>query len=357
MPYRLHARDLTWVPPLRRDVDTLLSRAANPFFEHAEAEYFVARQGDRDVGRIAAIANRLHNETQGDRVGFYGFFESVDDPAVARALFDAAAVWLKARGFTSMRGPASFSVNDECGLLVDGFDTPNTIMMPHNPAYYVGLHEASGLGVAKTMVAFQGGDPNRFVPPPERIVRAVALAKERYGITVRSLDLGDFRGEVNRIKALYNRCWERNWGAIPMTDREIEHLAAQFRPVVNRNLVPIAERDGEPVGFGLTLPDFNQVLRTNRHGRIFPAALRLLWALRRKSIYRARIILLGVLPEYRGKGVDAAIYHWIWTKAGDDGMTWGEAGWVLEDNQAMKAGLVKLGMTPYKTYRLYERAV
>jgi len=338
-------------------VATLLSRTDNPFFDHGEAEYFVARLGATVVGRIAAVANRLHNETHGDRVGFYGFFESVDDPAVAAALFDAAAEWLRSRGFSTMRGPASFSVNDECGLLVEGFDTPNTIMMPHNPRYYPALHDGAGLAVAKTMVAFQGGDPERFVSPPPRIERAVALAKERYGVVVRSLDLGDFRGEVDRIKRLYNRCWEHNWGAIPMTDREIDHMAAQFRPVVDPTLVPIAEKDGEPVGFGLALPDFNQVLRRNRSGRLLPAALQLLWAAKRRKIYRARILLLGVLPEYRGKGVDAAIYHSIWINAGAHGMTWGEGGWVLEDNPAMKAGLVKLGMTPYKFYRMYERAL
>ena len=157
------------------------------------------------------------------------------------------------------------------------------------------------------------------------------------------------------VKVLYNRCWEKNWGAIPMTDREIDHLAEQFRPVVNANMVPFAEKEGVPVGFGLSLPDFNAVLRSNRRGAMFPAGLRLLWAIKTKRIRRARILLLGVLPEYRGKGVDAALYHWIWTKGGADGMTWGEAGWVLEDNPAMTAGLLKMGMTPYKTYRIYEQ--
>jgi GNAT superfamily N-acetyltransferase len=342
---------------LRRDVADLLSRRKNPFFEHGEAEYLVAYRGTTVVGRIAAVANRLHNETHRDRVGFFGFFESIDDRAVAAALLEAAGEWLRARGFDTIRGPASFSVNDECGLLVEGFEAPNTIMMPHNPRYYAGLLEAAGFQTAKNLVAYQGGDEKGFVPPPERIVRAVTLAKERYGVTVRALRLDDFAAEVDRIKVLYNRCWERNWGAIPMTDHEIDHLAAQFKPVVNPNLVPFAEKDGQPVGFGLTLPDFNQVLRSNRNGRMFPAALRLLWALKTRRICRARILLLGVLPEYRAKGVDAAIYHWIWTKAGADRMTWGEAGWVLDDNPAMKAGLVKMGMTPYKLYRLYERTL
>jgi len=355
LPYRLHARDLSWVPPLRRDVAILLDRAKNPFFEHATAEYFLAVRSGRPVGRIAAIANRLHNETHRDQVGFYGFFEAIDDQAVADSLFAAAGQWLRDRAFTTMRGPASFSVNDECGLLVEGFQYPNTIMMPQNPSSYVRLTEGAGLTVAKNLVAYQGGDERRFVAPPERIERAVKLARERYGVTVRALRLDDFAEEVNRVKLLYNRCWEKNWGAVPMTDHEIDHLATQFRPVVNPDLVPFAEKDGKPVGFGLALPDFNQILRTNRRGRMFPAALQLLWALKTKSIRRTRILLLGVLPEYRAKGVDAAIYHWIWTKGHHHGMTWGEAGWVLEDNPAMTAGLVKLGMTPYKIYRLYEK--
>jgi GNAT superfamily N-acetyltransferase len=355
LPYQLHARDPNWVPPLRRDVKILLSRTRNPFFEHAEAEYFLAEREGRVVGRIAAIANRLHNETHGDKVGFFGFFEAIDDQAVANALFDRAAAWLGDRGFDTIRGPASFSVNDECGLLVDGFQYPNTIMMPHNPPYYRALHERAGFAIAKDLIAYQGGDEKQFVPPPERIVRAVDLASRRYGITVRSLRLDDFVEEVNRVKYLYNRCWENNWGAIPMTDHEIDHLAHAFRPVVNPDLVPFAERDGEPIGFGLTLPDFNQVLRTNRNGRMLPSALELLWKLKTKKIRRCRILLLGVLPDYRGKAVDAVLYHWIWIKARDHGMTWGEGGWVLEDNPAMNAGLTKLGMTPYKTYRLYDR--
>jgi len=204
-------------------------------------------------------------------------------------------------------------------------------------------------------VAFEGGREDQAVPAPERITRAVELTKQRYGVTIRSLRLADFKAEVDRVKALYNRCWEDNWGAVPMTDHEIDHLAAQFRPVVVPEMVPFAEKDGEPIGFGLALPDFNQVLRSNRKGRIFPAALNLLWSLKARRLRRARILLLGVLPEYRGKGVDAALYHWIWTHSIARQITWGEAGWVLEDNPAMNAGLVKMGFTQYKRYAIYER--
>lgn len=334
---------------------TLLSRTANPFFEHAEAEYFLAEREGAVVGRIAAVANRLHNEIHHDKVGFFGFFDAVEDPAVASALFDAAAAWLRQRGFDRMRGPASFSVNDEFGLLVEGFDAPNTIMMPHNPPGYPALIEGAGFRRVKDLIAYQAGNHTGYTEPPERIVRAVDLAKERYGITVRSLRLDDFKNEVDRIKDLYNRCWQDNWGAIPMTDHEIDHLAAQFKPVVVPELVPFAEKDGKTIGFGMALPDFNQVLRTNRGGRMFPAALKLLWSLKTHRIRRCRILLLGVLPEFRSKAVDAILYYWIWQRAAERKIFWGEAGWVLEDNPVMNQALAKLGFTPYKTYRVYER--
>ena len=342
---------------MRQDVATLLSRKKNPFFEHAEAGYFLAERNGEVVGRIAAIANRLHNETHHDQVGFFGFFESVNDQAVADALFAEAAAWLRPRGFDTMRGPASFSVNDECGLLVDGFDTPNTIMMPHNPPYYVRLIEAAGFRTAKDLLVYQAGGTEREPPVPERLVRGAELIRQRLGITIRSLNMKDFAAEVERVKVLYNACWEANWGFIPMTDHEIDHLAKQFKPVVVPDLVPFAEKDGRIIAFGLALPDFNFVLRTNRNGRVFPAALKLLWALKTKRIPRLRILLLGVLPEFRNKGIDAMLYHWIWSRGVKQGMDWGEAGWILEDNPAMRAGLEKMSFRVYKTYRLYDRAI
>lgn len=337
----------------------LLSRTKNPFFEHAEAEYFLAERGDRVVGRIAAIANRLHNETHDDRVGFFGFFEAEDDSAVADALFEAAAAWLRARGFDTMRGPASFSVNDECGLLVAGFDTPPALMMPHNPRYYAALIEGAGFTKAKDLLVYQGGDRTfrAYDPVPERLERAVTIMRERMGITIRPLNMKDFPAEVERIKAIYNAAWEKNWGFVPMTDHEIDHLAHQFKPVVVPDIIPFAEKDGKVVGFGLALPDLNTVFRGNRSGRMFPVVLKLLWALKRETIRRARIPLLGILPEYRGKGLDAVLYHWIWTRAAQHGMYWGEAGWILEDNPAMNAGLLKMRFEVYKTYRLYDRPV
>jgi GNAT superfamily N-acetyltransferase len=335
----------------------LLSRTKNPFFEHAEAEYFLAERNGEVVGRIAAIANRLHNEFHHDKVGFFGFFEAVNDPAVAGALLDAARDWLGSRGFDTMRGPASFSTNDECGLLVDGFDTPPVIMMPHNPAWYLQLLEGAGFTTAKNLLVYQGGNVRHYVPVPERLARGTELLTKRMGLTVRPLNLKDFKGEVERIKDLYNRCWERNWGFIPMTDHEIDHLATQFKPVVVPTMAPFLEMDGKLVGFGLALPDLNVVFQKNRNGAMFPLVLKLLWALKTRKITRSRILLLGILPEFRGKGLDAVLYHWIWTESAKLGIYWGEAGWILEDNAAMNAGLVKMGFSVYKTYRLLDRPI
>jgi len=351
-PYEHYRGDPLWTPQLRRDVRTLLSPGKNPFFQHAEAQYFVARADGRTVGRIAAIKNDAHNREHHDRVGFYGFFESVDDQNVANALFDAAAAWLRARRFNTMRGPMSPSINDECGLLVDGFTTPATLMMPHNPPYYVTLHERYGFAKAKDLWVYEGrGEAG----PPERIMRAVRVIAERKGITLRPLNMKRFGAEVELVKALYNAAWEKNWGFVPLTNAEIDHLAKQLKPVVVPDVVCFAERVGEVIGFAVALPDLNVALRHNRSGRLFPGVLKILWHAR--NIGRLRILLLGVVPKYRHLGVDALMYHWIWTKGGALGYHWGEGGWMLEDNAAMNNAALQLGFRRYKTYRVYDKAL
>ncbi len=347
--YEHYRNDPLWVGQLRMDVRTLLSPAKNPFFEHAEARYFLAERDGRTVGRIAAIKNDAHNREHSDRLGFYGFFESVNDRAVAGALFDAAAGWLREKGLSAMRGPMNPSINDECGLLVDGFDTPPVLMMTHNPPWYVDLHESHGFAKAKDLIAFQSVGTE----PPERIVRAATLVAARKGISLRMVDMKRFDQEVELLKDIYNRAWERNWGFVPMTNAELDHLARQLRPVIDPSLVCFAERAGKVIGFAVALPDLNVALRHNPSGRLFPGILKILWHARK--VKRMRIILLGALKEYRQTGVDALMYHWIWTKGLGRGFDWGEASWILEDNAPMVNGLKSLGFAPYKTYRLYDR--
>jgi GNAT superfamily N-acetyltransferase len=350
-PYDLYRGDPFWVPPLRMDVAKMLNRKKNPFFEHAEAEYLLAVGRTGVVGRIAAIHNRAHNQFHEDRVGFFGFFETVNDQTVADALFDAAAAWLREHGLDTVRGPASFSTNDECGLLVRGFDTPPTLLNPHNPEHYVGLVERAGFTKVMDMFQYQSRNPQM----PERLMRGARLLAERKKITLRPMNMKRYADEVELIKKVYNSAWERNWGFIPMTDAEIDHLAAQLKPVVVPDLVVFCEQDGEVIGFAAALPDLNEALKHNPSGRLIPGIVKVLWAARK--VTRLRILLLGLLKEYRRTGADALMYHWIWEKGYARGHRWAEAGWILEDNAAMNNGLLRMGFEAYKTLRFYDRPI
>jgi GNAT superfamily N-acetyltransferase len=352
-PYRHYRHDPVWVPPLKRDVATLLSRTENPFFEHAEVAHFLAALADgTTVGRISAIRNDAHGRAHPDEatVGFFGLFEAVDDQAVADALFGAAAAWLRQRGMTSMRGPMNFSTNDECGLLVDGFETPPVVMMPHNPPYYRQLLERAGFAKVMDLLAYEGGQD----AVPARLTEAAPKLAERYKITLRPLDMKRYWSEVEQIKLLYNQAWEKNWGFIPMTEAEMYHLARQLKPVVVPDLVVFASVGERLVGFAIALPDFNVALRTNRSGRLFPFGIvRLLW--NRRKITRTRVVTLGVLPDYRHTGADALMYVWLWRHAHALGYPWNESSWILETNAAMRNALERMGFTVYKTYRVYDR--
>jgi GNAT superfamily N-acetyltransferase len=327
----------------------MFDRAKNPFFAHAEIECFLALAGERVVGRIVAIDNRAHNEFHGDRIGFFGFFECEDDPAAATALFDAAGRWLSARGKDVLRGPMNFSTNDDCGSLIEGFDTPPAIMMPHNPAYHARLYAAGGFVRAKDIVAYW----YEGVTLPERMIRGVELVRRRKGVTVRPLDMKRYDQEVALIRTIYNDAWERNWGFVPMTEAEIEHMAVQLKPVVEPGLIVFAEIRGEPVGFGLGLPDFNVALK-HAHGELFPFGfLSILW--HKRSIKQARILTLGVRAGYRASGIDALLITELFNRCVARGIYKGEFSWILEDNLAMRRPLENLGATVYKTYRVYDR--
>ena len=353
LPYALHRGDPQWVPPLRMDVKKMLNREKNPFFHRAEAEYLIAEgqrgRGAEMLGRIVAVHNRAHNAFHDDRVGFFGFFECVNDQGVADALLAAAAAWLRTRGLDTMRGPASFSTNDECGLLVHGFDTPPTLLNPHNPPYYVDLVERAGFTKVIDMFQYQLTNPQL----PERLVRGARLLAERKKITLHKLDMRRWDEAIETIKAIYNSAWEKNWGFVPMTDAEVDYLAAQLKPVVVPDLVVFCKQDGKTIGFAAALPDLNVALKTNPSGRLFPGVLKILWAARK--VTRIRIWALGLLQEYRMSGADALMYHWIWEKGYALGHRWAEAGWILEDNTAMNNGLLRMGFEPYKTLRFYDR--
>lgn len=355
LSWRVNAGDPQWIPPLRMALRTALDRSRHPFHDHADVAYFIARRGDEPVGRIAAIANHLHNQFHEDRTGFFGLFEAVDDPAVATALLETAERWLRDRGMDRMRGPVNLSTNEEIaspGVLIEGFDTPPMAMMTHNPPYYERLMEGAGLSKAKDLIAFWMDDPD----PPERLVRGMTRVVERMDAVIRPLDLKRFRQDVDIIKGIYNAAWSRNWGFVPMTDAEFDHMAKEFRPIVDPSLCLIAEVAGEPVGFSLAIPNINHALRHLRDGRLFPFGLfRFLW--HKRKIRGIRVITLGFKPGYQHSGLGAALYLRGWLAGTARGYDHGEASWILEDNLDMVRPLERMGARAYKRYRLYERAL
>jgi GNAT superfamily N-acetyltransferase len=338
------------VPPLREDVRKSFDPAANPVFEHAEVEPFLALRDGRAVGRVAAIHNRAHNDFHGDRVGFFGFFECEDDPEAAAALLAAAADWVGARGLDTLRGPMSFSTNDECGVLVSGFERPPAIMMPHNPPYYARLLEAAGCTTAKNLLAYHFA--MRASPYLERAAEAV---RRRCRATCRGLRLDRFDTELALIGDVYNAAWDRNWGFVPMTAREFEHMAHQLRPVVDPEIVRFAEVDGELAGFAIAIPDVNRAL-ARLDGRMGPwGTLKFLWLMRR--VDTARVLALGVREGFRATGVDVLLYRDLFTAGERRGYRSGELSWVLEDNMAIRRPIERLGGVADKVYRLYDRPV
>ncbi|GBD07314.1 hypothetical protein HRbin21_01132 [bacterium HR21] len=352
LQWRFYRHDPLWVPPVRSEVDKLLNPRRNPFFEHARLELFIAEQDGEPVGRIAAIVNRLHNETHHDTVGFFGFFESVPEHGVAAALVDAAADWLRRQGCTAMRGPVNPSMNDECGLLVEDFTRPPVVMMPYNPPYYAELLESCGFQKAKDLLAYWLTES--FLT--EKLQRGQELVRRRLGLQVRGMDFRNrrlFQEDIERIKSIYNRAWEPNWGFVRLTDAEMDYLVAGLKQVADPDLAVFAFRNGEAIGFALALPDINQVLRYNRSGSLLGA----LWhfATKRKRVDTMRILILGVLPEYQRQGVDAVLYYELGTRGLQKGIRYAEASWVLEDNWVMRNPLEKLlNAQLYKRYRIYE---
>jgi GNAT superfamily N-acetyltransferase len=352
LPFRLYRNTPNWIPPLKRDVAHMVS-PQHPFYEHAEIELYLARDAaGQVVGRIAAIRNDAHTAQHHDRTGFFGFFETERDPTVAAALFDAAATWLRSRNLAVMRGPASPSINDEFGLLIDGFEWQPTVMMPYNPAWYGGLLEGYGFVKAKDLIAYRHLSVDGL---PDRVLRIADVVAKRHKIVVRPLDMAHFQDEVDRVRLLYNTAWEANWGAVPMTDAEFADLAKQFKPVVVPELVAFGEVDGHLAGFALALPDLNVVLK-RLNGTLLPFGwAKALWYGR--NVPGLRVLTLGVLPEYRRTGVADLMYLAIMKNGLARGMTYGESGWILEDNLLMCQAIEKIGGVPYKRYRVYDKAI
>jgi GNAT superfamily N-acetyltransferase len=340
----------SWVPPLMMDRKKLMDREKNPFYHHADTEFYIAERDGTVVGRIAAIVNHNHNKEHGDKVGFFGFFESLNDQAVANALFDKAKTFLKSRGMTAMRGPANPSVNDEYGLLVEGFDLSPTVLMTYNPPYYINLVENYGFKKAKDLYAYLLSQDTVY---SDRLERANAIVKKRQALTIRPINMKHFNEDVNLVKDVYNKAWAKNWGAVPMTDEEIDALAADLKPVIVPGLVLFAENQGKTIGFALSLPDINIALKYNKNGALLPGLFHLYT--KKKKINIVRIIVLGVLPEYHHTGAAGVLFYETAARAKALGYQFGEASWILEDNEAMNHSAEVMNGTITKKYRIYER--
>ena len=359
-PWKIYRDDPYWVAPIYMDRLTLLDPAKHPFHEHAEVQLFMAMKGEELVGTISAHINHGHNEVFKDKVGFFGFFEVIEDYAVAQALLETAGDWLWERGMEAIRGPESFSQNEECGLLVDGFDAPPVVLMTYNPRYYQDFIERAGFGKAQDLYAWDllttifDLDPQRL---PRKFLRVAEEARKREGLVIRPIDMKNFDDEVERVKKVYNAAWEQNWGFVPLTDHEIDHLAAEMKMIIDPDLVHFAELNGEPIGICLGLPDVYQaMLKAKPQPNTWSLPLTLakfLW--HRRKVDAFRLWAMGVLPEYRTMGIDAIFYVETARKSFGTGYLRCVMSWILESNDMRNRIIERVGGVVYKTYRIYEK--
>ncbi|OLC44262.1 MAG: hypothetical protein AUH43_19050 [Acidobacteria bacterium 13_1_40CM_65_14] len=349
--YERNAHDPHWIPPLRLSEHERLTPTKNPFFAHAEVELLLAWRGDDVAGRIAAIDDRLHNEVHRDDVAMFGFFEAADEDA-AQALLAAAASSALANGRRFVRGPINPSLNESAGLLVDGFDTDPMVMMPHNPPEYADYIESAGYRKVKDLFAWLY-DIEREVPP---VVGRLALrVRDRERVTVRPLQLSEFAREVERMRAIYCGAWEHNWGFVPPTEDEFRRLATELKPIFDERCAVCADVDGAPVACAIAIPDINQALK-GTNGRLFPSGvIRLLR--RTRYIDQVRLLLVGVLPEYRTRGLYPLLLFELQRQVRGGGYRRAEFSWVLEDNRDVNQPAEQAGARCYKRYRIYQKAL
>jgi hypothetical protein len=354
MVWPIYQGDPNWVPPLKVDRLKVLDPIKNPYWKTASQQLFLAERDGELVGRIAAIYDPRYEESYGEKMGCFGFFEAIDDQKVADSLFDSSHRWLGERGCTSVIGPLNPSINDEAGLLVEGFDDPPQVLTTYNPEYYIDLIESYGF--TKEVDLWGWRLTREFLTPKLKRVRD--LVASNTDLKLRNFQFSPksaFLEDIGLIQRIYNSAWEANWGSIRMTDEEILALGNDLKLVAEKDMVIIAESGGEPVGFVLALPDINQVLIRNRRGGL-SGLLPILFGSR--SITRGRIVALGLIPGFRNRGIDAALYYEIGTRmTGPHGYIESEASWVLEENHPMNHALEMMKGERYKTWRLYKNSI
>ncbi len=354
LPWSLYRNEPRWVPPLISERKRHLDREHNPFFLHAEAEYFLAWRDGEPVGRITAHIDRRLNEFHDNAWGLFGCFECEENTETAHALLATAEAWLRERGRDRMVGPMDFSTNHECGLLVEGFDRRPQILENWHFPYYAALIESYGLTKAMDLLKWELhiSDREKMLPV---LFELAAKVEPDHGVTVRHMSKRHFKEEVRAFMEVYNAAWEKNWAFVPLTDEELVSYAKELQPIHDENWAWVAEKDGEVIGAALTLPDYNQILR-KVNGRLLPIGwLHFLRA--RKEIDSVRVFALGVKPEYQHTGVAAKFYVEHFESASRTPQTWGEMGWILASNIAMNRGMEAMNGRIVKRYRVYEKAL
>lgn len=350
-PWKIYTNDRYWVPPLISDMKALLDEKKNVFWKHADRELFLAKDDKGNVvGRVAGVIDRNFIEFQEQSTGFFAFFECIDDTKVAQELLSAVASWLKQKGLTKMIGPTAPSTNDEMGLLYEGFDSIPYIMMPHNPRYYNELMEKCGLKKAKDLYAYI---MKRMDAPYDRLVKLTERVKERNpGLIVRNINIKDYSNEVKRMREIYNNAWEKNWGFVPWTEEEFYAQCDRLKGLIVPEVIFMAMVGDRPVGMLVAVPNYNIVLQ-KLNGRLGPIEI-LKFLHYKKDIHTLRIMIMGMVKEYRNKGIEGLMYREIIANGPKLGYPEGEFSWILEDNVMMCRAAEMLGGKIYKTYRVYE---
>jgi len=355
--WQIYASDSAWVPPLIIERKKFLDRKRHPFYRHGDAALFLVRKNGRIAGRIMASDDPNYNLLHGTNVGCFGLFECIEDREVAAALFDAAASWLRKKGRTELMGPIDYSTNYVCGLLIDGFQFPPTILTAHNPPYYCELIENCGFTKAKDWYAWWFADPSKAATHLRRL--ATRLRTRWQPVRIRSANFKNLRDESRRLREIFNQAWERNWGFVPFTEAEIEFMTEELKPLIVPEFAWVAEIDNEPVGFTLALPDINVVLR-DLNGRLtrFGLPTGLIKLLRYKHrAKKGRLIALGVVQKYRRAGTaEMLVLHVLEETMIKRGIT-GELSMTLEDNVLINRFIEAIGAERYKTYRIYTRSI
>lgn len=350
-PHTLYEGDPNYVPELFLAQKEMFDRKKYPFYEYGDAKCFLAYENGSIVGRIAAIKNKRYNEYHGSNIGFFGFFDFVDSENVASTLLETAANWLKDEHYDYLMGPTNFTTNETAGFLIDGFEEPPKIMMTYNAPYYDRVLRS--IGLKKEMDLFAYMIYTHLAS--EKSIKLSQLIEQRLkssGIVIRNISLKDFKNEVARIKQVYNAAWENNWGFVPFTDKEFEHLADGLKMLADQDFAYIAEHNGQTVGFSISLPDINEVTRSFKKGRLLPFnIIKLL--LNKKKTKSVRILATGILEEYRKKGIEAIFFAKNILEARKRNLVGGEASWILESNEDMVKSAEKLNGVRYKTYRIY----